>query len=64
MKRLATAALIAVATASISWLTKRWLDGHHARRLIQQCKPIESWENEGGALPPQHIAVETSQVPR
>jgi hypothetical protein len=26
--------------------------------------PIESWENEGGALAPQHTPVETSQVPR
>jgi hypothetical protein len=25
---------------------------------------IETWENEGGALAPQHVPVETSQVPR
>jgi hypothetical protein len=25
---------------------------------------LETWENEGGALAPQHVPVETSQVPR
>jgi len=25
---------------------------------------IETWENEGGALAPQHVPAETSQVPR
>lgn len=63
MKRLATAALIALATTSISWLMKRWVDGRQAPP-VQARKPIESWENEGGALAPHQIAVETSQVPR
>ena len=64
MKRILTAAILAAATTAASWFVKRWLDSRYARVNAPSRKPIESWENEGGAMAPQHTPVETSQVPR
>ena len=63
MKRILTAAAVAAATTAASWAVKRWLD-HRYARIAPKARPLEMWENEGGALAPQHVAVETSQVPR
>jgi hypothetical protein len=62
MNKILSAAAIAAATAATSWAVKRWLDTRSVQRLPKP--PIESWENEGGALAPQHVPVESSQVPR
>jgi hypothetical protein len=62
MNRIVTAALVAAATTAASWAVTRWLDTR--RSLAPPRKPLETWENEGGALAPHHAAVETSQVPR
>ena len=53
----------AIALAAATYAVKRFLarSVSHARPRKHQ---IESWENEGGALAPQHLRVETSQVPR
>ena len=64
MNRILTATILAAATTAASWFVKRWLDRRYARASAPSHKPIESWENEGGAMAPQHAPIETSQVPR
>jgi hypothetical protein len=64
MNRIVTAAILAAATTAASWAVKRWLDHRYTRLAPLPRKPVETWENEGGALAPHHMAVETSQVPR
>ena len=62
MNRVLSAIVLAAASTAASWAMQRWLN----RRAMQAKPPkqLENWENEGGALAPQHAAVETSQVPR
>ena len=56
---------MAAATTAASWVVKRWLDAHWEQRGRALRKPpLESWENEGGALAPLQAPIETSQVPR
>lgn len=64
MKRIATAALVAAAATAASWAVKRWLDGRYSPLPHAAHGALQTWEDEGGALAPQHAAVETSQVPR
>jgi hypothetical protein len=64
MNRIITATLLAAATTAASWFVTRWLDRRYERVASPPHKPIESWENEGGAMAPQHAPMETSQVPR
>ncbi len=64
MNRIVTAAVVAAATTAASWAVRRWLDQRYTRLAAPPRKPVETWENEGGALAPQHVAAETSQVPR
>ncbi len=61
MNRLVSSIVIAAAAAAASWAVRKLLDDSRARRARPA---IENWENEGGALAPQHLPVETSQVPR
>jgi hypothetical protein len=63
-KRIFAGALVAAATGALSWVWSRWLDRRAAGSASRHRPPIESWENEGGALAPHSIPVETSQVPR
>ena len=53
----------AIVLAAATYAVQRYLarTAAHARPRKQQ---IDTWENEGGALAPQHVPVETSQVPR
>jgi hypothetical protein len=60
----ATATLIALATCSTLWFATRWLGRREQLPPAEVRKPLESWENEGGALAPHQVPVETSQVPR
>lgn len=64
MKSLFRTALVAAATTFVTWGVRRWLDQRYARVAAPRRPPLETWENEGGALSPQHAALETSQVPR
>lgn len=64
MNRIYAAVAVAAATTAVSWAIRRWLDQRYARVPRKPREQIESWENEGGALAPQHVAIETSQVPR
>jgi len=64
MKSLFRTAVLAAATTIVTWAVRRWLDQRYARVAAPRRPPIESWENEGGALSPQLAALETSQVPR
>jgi hypothetical protein len=64
MNKIISATAIAAATAATSWIVKRWFDARSLQRSRLRKPPLESWENEGGALAPQHAPVETSQVPR
>ena len=55
--------ITAIAVAAASYALQRFL-----ARASAHAKPrkpqIETWENEGGALAPHHVTLETSQVPR
>jgi hypothetical protein len=64
MNRILSATAIAAAAAAASWAVTRWLDTRSQQLARSRKPPLESWENEGGALAPQHAPVETSQVPR
>jgi hypothetical protein len=64
MNKILSATAIAAAAAATCWVVKRWLDTRSRQRTRSRKPPLESWENEGGALEPQHASVETSQVPR
>jgi hypothetical protein len=59
MNKFMTAVVLAAATYAVQRFLAR--SGAHARPRKPQ---IETWENEGGALAPQHVPAETSQVPR
>ena len=50
--------------AAAIWAISRWLDQLQARIDHPPRKPMENWENEGGALAPHPGGHETSQVPR
>jgi hypothetical protein len=59
MNRLMKAIVLAAATYAV----QRFLAQTAARGRPRK-QQIETWENEGGALAPQHAPVATSQVPR
>ena len=63
MNRLLTAAVIAAVTTAATWAVRRVLEPGTAS-VRPRRQPLETWENEGGALAPTHVMVETSQVPR
>jgi hypothetical protein len=54
--------VIAATTASLA--ITRWLTAREERGKPMRREPLESWENEGGALAPRGLAAGTSQVPR
>ncbi|MFO1312432.1 MAG: hypothetical protein U1F41_10265 [Burkholderiales bacterium] len=54
--------LSAIVLAALSVALQRYLA--RASAQPQRLRPIETWENEGGALAPRHVPVPTSQVPR
>ena len=59
MNKVITAIMLVAATYAVQRFFAR--SGAYARPRKHH---IEAWENEGGALSPQHARVETSQVPR
>lgn len=59
MNKLMKAIVLAAATYAVQRYLAR--SASYARPRKHQ---IDTWENEGGALAPQHVPVETSQVPR
>ncbi len=67
MKKIFQTAIIAAVAATASWAMRRWLDNRYAPAQAvpkPPRKPVETWENEGGALAPHPTGLETSQVPR
>lgn len=42
--------LVAIATTGASWAVARLLERRRTQRARTVLKPLESWENEGGAL--------------
>ena len=62
MNKIMSAIVLAAVSTAASWAMQRFLNGANAAKPKKPA--IENWENEGGALAPQHAAVETSQVPR
>lgn len=61
MNRILGAIVLAAATTATTWAVRRWLDAGGAQRRLPRPQ-LDNWENEGGALAPQHAALETSQV--
>ena len=55
MKTLVSAAVVAAAFAT-SLMLGRWLDRRNERVARARHEPVESWENEGGAVPPPEAA--------
>ena len=64
MKSLLKAAALAAVATTASWAVKLWLDSRYTRKPRVPRREISRWEDEGGSLAPQSVAVETSQVPR
>jgi hypothetical protein len=62
MNRIVSSAVVALAAMAASWATRRWLNTRDERGRTARREPLESWENEGGALAPRHRADEP-QVP-
>lgn len=62
MNRILGAIVLAAATTATAWAVRRWLDAGGAQRRRLPRPQLDNWENEGGALAPQHAALETSQV--
>lgn len=63
MNRIVSAIVLAAATTATTWAVQRWLNSSRTQRRLPRPQ-IDDWENEGGALAPQHAALETSQVAR
>ena len=53
-----------IIAASAAWVCVQMLTARRAGPAAPAPKPVETWENEGGALAPHRVAVETSQIPR
>jgi len=64
MRSLLKAAVLAAVATTASWAVKQWLDSRYSRKPRAPRREINTWEDEGGSLAPQSVAVETSQVPR
>jgi len=64
MKSLLKAIALAFVATTASLAAKQWLDRRYTRRPRAPRREIHTWEDEGGSLSPQSVAVETSQVPR
>ena len=64
MNRISTSAVTLFTLLSAAHLADRWLTSKAARAATPKSKPLERWENEGGALAPAPGGVKaTSQVP-
>ena len=64
MKKAIQVVGLAAVGAVASWAIQRWLDARYAPAPKKLHKPVETWEDEGGALAPHPHGLETSQVPR
>ncbi len=64
MRILLTTVAIAALAAGATSMLRCWLDRRAQFVAARARKPIEAWENEGGALAPHHATAGTSQVPR
>ena len=56
MNRLLRLAVVTVATAVATRAARRYLAGNSTRSRVGRStsrRPIETWENEGGNLPPE-----------
>ncbi len=64
MKKIVQVVGMAAIAATASWAMQRWLDARYAPAPRRLPKPVDAWEDEGGALAPLAQGMETSQVPR
>ena len=65
MNRMPTSALVLLTLLGAAHLADQWLKSKAARAATLKTKPLERWENEGGALAPAAGDVNaSSQVPR
>ena len=64
MKKFLQAVGLATIAAATTWAVQRWLERSAAPAPRMPLRPVEHWENEGGALAPHPSGMETSQVPR
>jgi len=64
MNRIPTSAVVLLTLLGAAHLADGWLTARAARAATPKSKPLERWENEGGALAPAVGGVKaTSQVP-
>ena len=64
MKKFLQAVGLATIAAATTWAVQRWLERNVSTTPHVPRRPVENWENEGGALAPHPSGMETSQVPR
>ena len=65
MNRIPTNTVVLLTLLGAAHLADQWLNAKAARAGTVKPKPLERWENEGGALSPVvGGAIATSQVPR
>lgn len=64
MKKFLQAVGLATIAAATTWAVQRWLERNASTTPRVPRRPVENWENEGGALAPHPSGMETSQVPR
>jgi hypothetical protein len=64
MNRMSTNVVVLLTLLGAAHLVDHWLKSKPARAAASKTKPLERWENEGGALSPAAGGVNaTSQVP-
>jgi hypothetical protein len=64
MNRISTGHIVLLALLGSAQLVDYWLQQRNSRRATVPAKPVERWENEGGALSPTAVGTtQTSQVP-
>jgi hypothetical protein len=64
MNRIGFTGIVVLSAMTASLAIARWLTTQQERGKPMRREPLESWENEGGALAPHHVAAGTAEVPR
>jgi hypothetical protein len=57
LNRIPTSAVVFLTLLGAAHLADQWLKSKAARAATSKTKPLERWENEGGALAPAAVGV-------